>query len=178
MSKPTEIVVVASTSNDTASALARRLAAQGARVAMIVATHRALRPELAGEVVAAGSPEVLAMPCDMADSREVIAAAARVEAGLGPIDRWVNPALSDRGTVTGTRAALHCMMPRDRGTIVQVDVSSSARIYTEALRAELRAAGSHIRVDSVRRYPFRRAGAALLGAAAGLGLVLLRRVVR
>jgi NAD(P)-dependent dehydrogenase (short-subunit alcohol dehydrogenase family) len=173
-----EIVVVASSSTDAASALARKLAAQGARVAMLVATHGGHLPELARDVVAAGSPEVIAVPCDLVDTREVAAAAARVERELGPIDRWVNSRLTDVGTVTATRAALHCMQPRDRGTIVQVDVSQTARIYTDAIRAELRAAGSHIRVDTVRRYPFRRVGAGLLAAAAGLGALLLRRVLR
>jgi hypothetical protein len=173
-----EIVVVASSSTDAASALARRLAAQGARVAMLVATHRVQLPELARDVVAAGSPEVLAVPCDLIDTHAVAAAAARIERELGPIDRRVNAKLSDVSTVTATRAALQCMAPRDRGTIVQVDISPTARIYTDAIRAELRAAGSNIRIDSVRRYPFRRVGAGLLAAAAGLGVVLLRRVVR
>jgi short-subunit dehydrogenase len=78
---------------------------------------------------------------DMADPAQVEAAAARVEAELGPVDVWVNDAftavfaplwevsaeeyrrvteVSYLGFVYATMAALRRMRPRDRGTIVQV----------------------------------------------------------
>ena len=88
---------------------------------------------------AGGTP--LAIPCDVADADGVDAAAERVERELGPIDVWVNNAmtavLADTWDVTpedfrrvtevtylgyvhGTLAALARMRPRDSGVIVQV----------------------------------------------------------
>src|SRR5439155_16132882 len=85
--------------------------------------------------------EAMMLPVDVADHAAVDAAAAKVEAGFGPIDVWVNVAFSSvfapfvevepeefrrvtevtyLGYVYGTRAALSRMLPRDRGTIVQV----------------------------------------------------------
>jgi NAD(P)-dependent dehydrogenase (short-subunit alcohol dehydrogenase family) len=90
--------------------------------------------------VAAGS-RALPVEVDMADAAAVEGAAARVEAELGEIDVWVNVAftsvfarfvdiepeefarvteVSYLGYVNGTRSALCRMVPRDRGTIVQV----------------------------------------------------------
>jgi NAD(P)-dependent dehydrogenase (short-subunit alcohol dehydrogenase family) len=81
------------------------------------------------------------VPTDVADPGEVETAAERVESDLGPIDVWVNGAMTSvfglfweidpedfervtrvtyLGVVNGTRAALARMRPRDRGTIVQV----------------------------------------------------------
>lgn len=83
----------------------------------------------------------LAIQTDVADAEQVDAAAQRVEAELGPIDVWVNNAMTTifspvaritpeefrratevtyLGTVYGTMAALRHMQPRDRGCIVQV----------------------------------------------------------
>src|SRR5579883_1422170 len=92
------------------------------------------------EVEAHGS-QALVLPCDVADADAVEAAAERVERELGPIDVWVNVAMVSvfspakdmtaadykrvtevtyLGYVYGTLAALRRMLPRDRGTIVQV----------------------------------------------------------
>jgi NAD(P)-dependent dehydrogenase (short-subunit alcohol dehydrogenase family) len=78
---------------------------------------------------------------DVANSDEVEAAAERVERELGPIDIWVNNAMTSvfspiremspeefrrvtevtyLGYVYGSLAALKRMLPRDRGTIVHV----------------------------------------------------------
>jgi NAD(P)-dependent dehydrogenase (short-subunit alcohol dehydrogenase family) len=83
----------------------------------------------------------LAIPTDVADYRQVEAAAEQVEQTLGPIDVWVNVAFTSvfapfteirpeefkrvtevtyLGYVYGTRAALDRMLARDHGTIVQV----------------------------------------------------------
>ncbi|HEY3802796.1 MAG TPA: SDR family oxidoreductase [Kofleriaceae bacterium] len=83
----------------------------------------------------------LAIQTDVADAAQVEAAAERVERELGPIDVWINnamttvvgdvasisPAEFERvtavcylGFVWGTRAALARMRPRNRGTIIQV----------------------------------------------------------
>lgn len=82
-----------------------------------------------------------AVPTDVADFDQVVAAAQQVERELGPIDVWVNDAFSSvfakftdiepsefrrttevtyLGQVHGTRVALDHMLPRDRGVIVQV----------------------------------------------------------
>ena len=81
------------------------------------------------------------LPADVADAAAVEAAGARVEAELGAIDVWVNNAMTSvfspfshmtaaefkrvtevtyLGCVYGTKTALKYMLPRDRGTIVQV----------------------------------------------------------
>jgi NAD(P)-dependent dehydrogenase (short-subunit alcohol dehydrogenase family) len=91
-------------------------------------------------VEAAGS-EAIPVPTDVGDARQVEAAAERIERELGPIDVWVNDAMTSvfaplweiepeefrrttevtyLGAVYGTMAALRRMRPRDRGTIVQV----------------------------------------------------------
>ncbi len=81
------------------------------------------------------------MPTDVAEAAAVEAAAAKVEAELGPIDVWVNNAMTSvfaeftdvtddefrrvtdvtyHGYVHGTRAALARMLPRDQGVIIQI----------------------------------------------------------
>ena len=87
------------------------------------------------------------LPLDVADSNAVENAAASVEREFGPVDIWVNNAMTSvfspvkemkpeeymrvtevtyLGVVYGTLAALKRMLPRDRGTIVQV---GSALVY-------------------------------------------------
>jgi short-subunit dehydrogenase len=95
---------------------------------------------------AGGEPLVLAV--DVANYDQVEAAAASVEEAFGPIDVWVNDAMvtvyaefldiepdefkratevSYLGMVWGTRVALKRMVPRDRGSIVQVCSAMSYR---------------------------------------------------
>ena len=92
------------------------------------------------EVEEAGG-RALMLPVDVADAAEVEAAAEHVESTLGPIDIWVNNAMTSvfspikemtaeefkrvtevtyLGYVYGSLAALKRMLPRDRGTIVHV----------------------------------------------------------
>ena len=172
-----EVVVIASSTPDAASALARRLAARGARVAVLTAERKPL-PDMAREMVQAGSPAALTIPCDLTNPEAVGEAAIEIERTLGPIDRWINTAMTDLKFVYATHAALHAMRGRDRGAVVQVGAPHTIRIFTESLRNELRLAGSHVSLESVRGYPFRRVGAAVIAGAAALGLVLLRRLVR
>lgn len=93
------------------------------------------------ELPALGAAKALAIECDVAEAAQVFAAAERIEQELGPIDIWVNNAMTTvfgrfrtltpeqfervtkvtyLGFVWGTRAALDWMIPRNRGTIVQV----------------------------------------------------------
>jgi short-subunit dehydrogenase len=113
----------------------------------------------------------LAVPTDVADADAVEAAAARVEAELGPIDVWVNNAMatvfapvSDTdaaefrrgtevtylGTVHGTMAALRRMRPRRSGTII--NVGSALAYRSVPLQAVYCGAKSAIRgfTDSLR----------------------------
>jgi NAD(P)-dependent dehydrogenase (short-subunit alcohol dehydrogenase family) len=94
----------------------------------------------ASEIEAAGG-RALAIPTDVADHQAVERAAETVERELGPIDVWVNDAMTSvfapfmdvdpeefrrvtevsyLGYVHGTRSALARMLPRNHGTIVQV----------------------------------------------------------
>jgi len=85
--------------------------------------------------------EALPVPTDVADPKQMEAAASIVEERFGPIDIWINNAMASvfspvkemqpeeyrrvtnvtyLGSVYGTLSALKRMSPRDHGTIVQV----------------------------------------------------------
>ncbi|WP_433608790.1 SDR family oxidoreductase [Dactylosporangium sp. CA-139114] len=134
-----QVVVVTGASGGIGRAVARRFAARGASVALLARGEAGL--EAAAEDVRKLGGRPLPIPVDVADQPAVDAAASRVERELGPIDVWVNDAftsvfapfmqiepdefkrvteVSYLGYVYGTRAALDRMIPRDRGTIVQV----------------------------------------------------------
>ncbi len=115
--------------------------------------------------------QALVIPTDVADQAQVEAAAERIEREWGPIEVWVNNAMSTifcdlmsiapedfkratevtyLGTVWGTMAALKRMQPRNRGAIVQV---GSALAYRSIpLQAPYCGAKSAIRgfTDSLR----------------------------
>ena len=133
------VVVVTGASAGVGRAVAHAFARRGDRVALI-ARDRAALEEAAAEVAAAGG-QSLVLPLDVSDADAVEAAAARIEAELGPVDIWVNNAMvsvfspvremtADEyrrvtevtylGYVHGTLSALRRMLPRDRGVIVQV----------------------------------------------------------
>ena len=133
------VVVVTGASAGVGRAVAHAFARRGDRVALI-ARDRAALEDAAGEVAAAGGQSIV-LPLDVSDAEAVEAAAAQVEAELGPIDIWVNNAMvsvfspvremtADEyrrvtevtylGYVHGTLSALRRMLPRDRGVIVQV----------------------------------------------------------
>jgi len=133
------VVVVTGASGGVGRAVASRFGARGDRVALLARGQAGLAGAV-DDVHHAGG-EAMMLPVDVADHAAVDAAAAKVEAGFGPIDVWVNVAFSSvfapfvevepeefrrvtevtyLGYVYGTRAALSRMLPRDRGTIVQV----------------------------------------------------------
>jgi NAD(P)-dependent dehydrogenase (short-subunit alcohol dehydrogenase family) len=122
----------------------------------------------------------------VADAQAVAEAADRIEGELGPVDVWVNNAMVSvfspvkemraeeyrrvtevtyLGYVHGTLCALRCMLPRNRGTIVQVSSALAFRAiplqsaycaakhaikgFTESLRAELLHDDSGVRITMV-----------------------------
>ncbi|HEX5450123.1 MAG TPA: SDR family oxidoreductase [Gaiellaceae bacterium] len=134
-----DVVVITGGSAGVGRAAARAFGRDGARVAVIARGSERL-DDTVGELTALGA-QGIAIEADVADADAVEAAAARVEAELGPIDVWVNNAMTTvfapvskttpdefrratevtyLGSVWGTMAALKRMVPRDSGSIVQV----------------------------------------------------------
>ncbi len=133
------VVVVTGASAGVGRAVVREFAREGAALGLLARGEGGL--EAARREVEAAGSRALAVSTDVADADAVEAAAAQIEAELGPIDVWVNDAMTTifapvseirpeeyrratevtyLGTVWGTMAALRRMRPRDRGTIVQV----------------------------------------------------------
>jgi len=179
------VVVVTGASGGIGRACACAFAAAGDKVAMLARGEAGL-DGAATDVRSAGVP-ALPIPVDVADAGQVEAAAERVEAELGPIDVWVNVAFTSvfapfteiepeefrrvtevtyLGYVYGTKSALRRMLPRDRGTIVQVGSALAYRGiplqtaycgakhaiqgFNESLRCELLHAKSKVRVTMVQ----------------------------
>ena len=134
-----EVVVITGASGGVGRATARRFAADGAKIALIARGRKGL--EAAAREVEQAGGEAMVLPLDVAQGDQVEVAAASVEDAFGPIDIWVNNAMvtvysefldvepdefrratevTYLGMVWGTMAALKRMMPRDRGSIVQV----------------------------------------------------------
>jgi NAD(P)-dependent dehydrogenase (short-subunit alcohol dehydrogenase family) len=133
------VAVVTGGSAGVGRATTRLLAAEGFDVGLLARGPDGLAA--AGDEVARIGRRALSVSVDVADAEGVSAAAERVERELGPIDVWINNAMTsvfapfDRiepdefqrvtlvtylGAVNGTRAALARMKPRGRGKIVQV----------------------------------------------------------
>jgi short-subunit dehydrogenase len=134
-----QTVVITGATSGVGRAAVREFAGRGARLVLLARGAEGLRAA-PREVEQAGS-EALELPTDIADAEQVEQAAATVERELGPIDVWVNNAMTSifctvrdlepseiqrvtevtyLGTVFGTMAALKRMLARDRGSIVQV----------------------------------------------------------
>jgi NAD(P)-dependent dehydrogenase (short-subunit alcohol dehydrogenase family) len=137
--KQSRVVVVTGASAGVGRATVRAFAREGARVGLIARDTEGLHAA-AREVEDLGG-KGLAVPADVADPDQVEKAAARIENELGPIEVWVNNAMTTvfapvadttpaefkratevtyLGTVYGTMAALRRMLPRNEGRIIQV----------------------------------------------------------
>jgi short-subunit dehydrogenase len=180
-----ETVVITGASAGLGRATAREFGRRGARVGLIARGIDGL--EAAKREIEESGGSALAIPADVADSTAVEAAAAAIENQLGPIDIWVNNAMTSvfspvkemlteefkrvtevtyLGVVYGTLAALKRMLPRNRGTIVQVGsalayrsiplqsaycaAKHAIRGFTDSLRCELIHDKSSVRITMVQ----------------------------
>src|SRR3954463_4862527 len=137
--KKREVVVITGASAGAGRAAVREFARHGAWIGLVARGRDGLEGAKA-EVEAAGG-RALVLPVDVSDAEAVDSAAEQVERELGPIDIWVNNAMTsvfspikemtpedfrrvtevtNLGYVYGTLSALKRMLPRDRGTIVHV----------------------------------------------------------
>src|SRR5215472_8012354 len=87
-----ETVVVTGASAGVGRAVVREFARQRARIGLI-ARGRARLEAAKREVEEAGG-EAIAIPADVADADRVESAAAKIEETLGPIDIWINNAMT------------------------------------------------------------------------------------
>lgn len=141
-----EVVVITGASAGVGRATAHSFGKRGAHIGLLARGTEGLEAAR-GEVESLGG-RAIAIPTDVADSDQVEKAAGEVEKEFGPIDIWVNNAMTTvfspfqeitpgefkratevtyLGTVYGTMAALRRMMRRDHGAIVQVGSALSYR---------------------------------------------------
>lgn len=134
-----EVVVVTGASAGVGRATVREFAKRRAHIGLLARGEDGL--EAAKREVEELGGRAMALPVDVASPDAVEEAAAQVEKAFGPIDIWVNDAMTSvfstfvemtaaefrrvtevtyLGFVYGTLSALRRMMPRNRGTIVQV----------------------------------------------------------
>ncbi|HEX5271910.1 MAG TPA: SDR family oxidoreductase [Gemmataceae bacterium] len=180
-----EVVVITGASAGVGRATVRKFARHGAHIGLLARGRAGLEGALRDVEQLGG--QGLVLPTDVADADAVERAAAAVENRFGPIDVWVNDAMCSvfspvkemkaeeykrvtevtyLGFVYGTLAALKRMLPRDRGTIVQVGSALAYRGiplqsaycgakhaiqgFTESLRCELIHDHSNVKITMVQ----------------------------
>ena len=185
MKEKAKVVMITGASAGVGRATVRAFAQRGACVGLIARGTDGL--EAARVDVEKLGGKALIFPVDVADAEKIEEAAARVEEEFGPIDIWVNNAMVSvfspvkemtaeefhrvtevtyLGVVYGTLAALKRMLPRDRGSIVQVGSALAYRGiplqaaycgakhaiqgFTESLRCELLHDKSNVCVTMVQ----------------------------
>src|SRR5437870_5292322 len=136
---PARVIVITGASAGVGRGVAKAFAREGGRIGLIARGRAGL--EGAQRDVEANGGEALVLPLDVADAAALERGAGEVEENFGPIDVWVNNAMTSvfspikemtpdefkrvtevtyLGYVYGTLAALRRMLPRDRGVIIQV----------------------------------------------------------
>lgn len=180
-----EVVVITGSSAGLGRAAAREFGRHGAKVGLIARGLDGL--QAAKREIESVGGRALVLSADVADSQAVEKAAAAVEHEFGPIDVWVNNAMASvfspvkemqpeeykrvtevtyLGVVYGTLAALKRMLPRDRGSIVQIGSALAYRSiplqsaycaakhaiagFTDSLRCELIHDKSNVRLTMVQ----------------------------
>ncbi len=180
-----EVVVVTGASAGVGRATAVAFARCGAKIGLIARGMKGLE-SAKSEVERAGGEAVIAA-ADMAQADQAEAAAEKIEQTFGPIDIWINCAMTTvfgefmtitadeyrrvtdvtyHGYVNGTRAALKRMLPRNKGTVVQVGSALAYRSiplqtaycgakhaikgFTDSLRSELFHQGSRVWLTMVQ----------------------------
>src|SRR5689334_4979345 len=178
------VVVISGASAGVGRATACEFARHGAHIGLLARGSAGL--EGAREDVERLGGRTLIISADVADHMQVDAAATEIEQKLGEIDIWINNAMVSvfspfqemnaeefrrvtevtyLGAVYGTMAALRFMIPRNRGTIVQVGSALAYRSiplqtaycgakhgirgFTDGLRSELIHDKSNIHVTMV-----------------------------
>lgn len=181
---PQDVVVITGASAGVGRAIAREFGKRRARVGLLARGIDGLEAAKR-EIIEAGG-EAIVIPTDVSDADAVENAAARVEAELGPIDIWMNNAMTSvfapvselkpdelrrvldvtfLGYAYGTMSALRRMVPRNRGTIVQVGSALAYRGiplqaaycaakhaiqgFTDSVRCELLHDGSAVQITEV-----------------------------
>lgn len=178
------VVVITGASAGIGRATAREFACPGTSIALLARGEDGL--EAAKREVEQRGGRAIVLPVDVSAAQQVEDAAAAVEERLGPIDIWINNAMVSvfapvwkvtpeefrrvtevtyLGYVHGTLSALKRMMPRNRGTIMQVGSALAYRGiplqsaycgakhaivgFTESLRSELMYQESKVEVRMV-----------------------------
>ena len=179
------VVVVTGSSAGLGRAIAHAYAKRGCKLALLARNPEALAA--AKQECEQLGGEAIFIPTDVSDADAVERAADQIEEQLGPIDIWVNNAMvsvfspvkemeaSDYKRVTdvlylgfvhGTLSALRRMLPRDRGTIIQIGSALAYRSiplqsaycackhaingFTDSLRCELIHDKSNVKVTAVQ----------------------------
>jgi short-subunit dehydrogenase len=179
-----QTVVITGASAGLGRATAREFGRRGANVGLLARGTDGL--EAAKREIEESGGMAAAVPTDVADAAAVERAANVIEEQFGPIDIWVNNAMTSvfspvkemepdeykrvtevtyLGVVYGTLAALKRMLPRNRGTIVQVGSALAYRSiplqsaycaakhaiagFTDSLRCELIHDHSNVHVTMV-----------------------------
>ena len=185
MRSKSRVVVITGASAGVGRAAAAAFAKRRASIGLI-ARGRAGLDGARHEVESLGG-RAMTVSADVSDANQVEAAAREIERELGPIDVWVNNAMASvfspikdmtaeefrrvtevtyLGVVHGTLSALRRMLPRDRGSIVQVGSALAYRGiplqaaycgakhaiqgFCDSLRAELLHDRSGVRVTMVQ----------------------------
>jgi short-subunit dehydrogenase len=133
------VAVITGASAGVGRATARELAKRHVALGLLARGEEGL--EAARDEARSLGARAISIPTDVADAEAVDAAAGQVERELGPIDAWINDAMTSvfapvretsaaeirrvtevtyLGVVHGTLSALRRMLPRDSGVIVQV----------------------------------------------------------
>lgn len=178
------VVVVTGASAGLGRAIALAFAQRGAKLGLLARNPEALAA--AKEECEKAGAVAMVIPTDVSDAEAVERAASQVEQELGPIDIWVNNAMVSvfspvkemeaadykrvtdvlyLGFVHGTLAALRRMLPRDRGTIIQIGSALAYRSiplqsaycackhaingFTDSLRCELYHDKSNVQLTAV-----------------------------